>query len=306
MNKYYYCIDVGGTDIKGGIVDETYKIICLDKMSSSQIKNNEDLKFSVLNLMYILQEKSGLTISDASGLGIAFPGLVDGNFGIVKHLSNLNVSNYDIISELKKDIDIPIKIANDAELALIAEHKLGAGKGYNNIAMITLGTGVGLGLVVNGINLRSVLPYSSEYGHNKINLNGDELETLVSTKALTEQIKSAMRENPNSLMWQKYTFETASAKTVFDFKDEDGVAKKVFDTFISNLGRAIVNLFNVFTPELIVVGGGISKQGTNLTTPLENYVNKNILLHNIGIQSKIVPAKYLNEAGVLGARCLFD
>ena len=306
MKKYYYCVDVGGTDIKGGIVDESYKILCLDKISSAQIKKNDDLKNSILKIVFILQEKSGLIASGAAGLGIAFPGLVDGHLGIVKHLSNLNVSNCDIVSQLKKELDIPIKIANDAELALIAEQKLGAGKGYNNLAMITLGTGVGLGLFVNGINLRSVLPYSSEYGHNLINSNGDELESLVSTKALTEQIKSAMRENPDSQMWKNYSLETVSAKTVFDFKKTDNVAKQVFDTFISNLGRAIVNLFNVFTPEIIVVGGGISKQGTNLTAPLENFVNKKILLRNIGVKSKIVPAKFLNEAGVLGARCLFD
>ena len=305
MKKYYYCIDVGGTEMKGGIVDEDYKIICSDKISSSHVNTNKALKQAILNIVNILQEKSNLKVSSASGLGIALPGLVDGKHGKIKHLSNLKVSDYNVVADLKKEFSIDVKIANDAELALLAEHQHGAGKGCNNFALITLGTGVGLGLIVNGINLRSILPYSSEYGHNKINSNNDELESLVSTKALTEQIKIAMKNNPNSPMWSACNLETANAKVMFDFLEKDLTAKEVFNNYISNLGRAIVNIFNVFTPELIVVGGGISRQGKKLTMPLENFVNKNILVNNIGIKAKIVPAKFLNEAGILGARCLF-
>ena len=106
-------------------------------------------------------------------------------------------------------------------------------------------------------------------------------------------------------MWSKYNLETANGRTLFEFKDEDQSAKKVFDNYILNLGKAIANLINVFTPEIIVIGGGISKQGKNLTDPLENFVNQNILIKNIGIKSTIVPAKFQNEAGMIGARCLF-
>ena len=136
------------------------------------------------------------------------------------------------VKDLIKDINIPIKIANDAELALLAENKLGAGKGLENLALITLGTGVGLGLMINGKNLRSTLPFSSEYGHNLFNSAGDSLESLVSTKALTNKIKTAMSNNPQSKMWTKYNLDTATAKTLFDFKDEDEIAKELFNEFI--------------------------------------------------------------------------
>ena len=305
MKKYFYCLDVGGTEIKGGIVDENYNIVCSDKICSSHIKSNDDLKQSILKMIDILQGSSNLEISKSSGLGIALPGLVDGNLGIIKHLSNLNVNNHNIVEILQKELGVVVKIANDAELALIAEHKLGKGKGYNNFALITLGTGVGLGLVVNGVNLRSILPYAAEYGHNLIGSENVQLEHIFSTKALTDQIKQAMRDNPKSKMWSKYNLETANGRTVFDFKDEDDTAKLVFDNFISNLGRAIVNLVNVFTPEVILIGGGISKQGKNLTQPLENFVNDKTLISNIGLKTKIIPAKFLNEAGMIGARCLF-
>ena len=306
MNKYFYCIDVGGTDIKGGIVDESYKIICSNKIATGKIEKNDDLRKAILKIMQTLEASSKLEISKSSGLGIALPGLVDSNLGFIKHLSNIKVAKYNIVDVLEKELHIPVKIANDAELALIAEQRLGSGKGFNNFALITLGTGLGLGLVVNGINLRAILPYSSEYGHNLINSKNDSLESQVSTRALTEQIKTAMRENPDSKMWSRYTLETANGRTLFEFKDEDPAAKRVFDNYISNLGRAIVNIFNVFTPDVIVIGGGISRQGKNLTVPLENFVNEKILVKNINLKAKIVPATFLNEAGLIGARCLFN
>ena len=107
-------------------------------------------------------------------------------------------------------------------------------------------------------------------------------------------------------MWSKYNLDTANGKTLFDFMDEDDCAKQIFNNYISNLGRVLVNLYNILTPEVIVVGGGISKQGEKLTKPLEEFVNNNIFLKNIGMRAKIVPAKFLNNAGLLGARCLFD
>lgn len=305
MNKFYFCIDVGGTDIKGGIIDETYNVLCEDKISSYEIRTNGTLDKSILNIIKILEDKSGLQINSSSGLGIGLPGLVDDKK--IKYLGNLNLKEYDIIGKLKKKITVPIKISNDAEVALLAEQKIGAGKGYNNFALLTLGTGVGLGLVINGQNLRSILPFSCEYGHNLFMQDtSGNLEGMVSTRSLINQTRNAMQNNLNSKMWTKYNLENVSGKTVFDFKDIDETAKTVFDNYIKNLGVAIVNLYNIFTPEVIILGGGISKQGKNLTTPLENFVNENIFLKNIDKKVKIVTAKHQNNAGILGARCLFD
>ena len=306
MKTYFYCIDIGGTDIKAGIVDDKYNILFTDQISSSSINSKQQLKNSILAILSLLESKSQLELKHASGLGIGFPGLVNSELGIVEYLPNLGISKYNIIKDLIKDINIPIKIANDAELALLAENKLGAGKGLENLALITLGTGVGLGLMINGKNLRSTLPFSSEYGHNLFNSTGDSLESVVSTKALTNKIKTAMSNNPQSKMWTKYNLDTATAKTLFDFKDEDEIAKELFNEYISNLGRAVVNIYNILSPELILLGGGISKQGVKLTKPLEEFVNNHIFLKSIGKKIKIASAKFLNDAGILGARCLFN
>lgn len=305
MNNFYFCIDVGGTDIKGGIVDNDYNILFEEKISSYEIRTNGTLDKSILNIINLLEEKSGLQVNNSSGLGIGLPGLVDEKK--IKYLGNLNLREYDIIGKLQKTITVPIKISNDAELALLAEQKLGAGKGYNNFALLTLGTGVGLGLVINGQNLRSILPFSCEYGHNLTPQNTSGiLEEDISTRSLVNQTRNAMQNNLNSKMWTKYNLENVSGKTVFDFKDTDETAKSVFENYIRNLGIAIINLCNILTPDVIILGGGISKQGKNLTNPLENFVNENIFLKHVGMKVKIVTAKNLNNAGILGARCLFD
>ena len=305
MEKYFYCIDIGGTDIKAGIVDENYNILFSEKTSSSKITSNANLKSSIIEIIKTLENISNLKIDSASGLGIGFPGLVDPNLGFIEHLANLGIKKFNIVNELSSFVKIPIKIANDAELALLAEHNLGSGKSHNNFIMLTLGTGIGLGLMINGKNLRATLPYSSEYGHNIIDDQGTVLESQFSTKALTNKIKLAMKNHPNSKMWSSYNLDSANGKTLFDYKDTDPVAKSIFDDYIAGLGRIIVNLYNVLTPDLIVIGGGISKQGKQLTKPLETFVNKNIFLKVIGKKVKIVPAQFQNEAGILGARCLF-
>lgn len=306
MEKYYFCIDVGGTETKGGIIDEDNNIICQDKISSADIRKNGTLAESILELTKLLEIKSGLSIEKSQGLGIGLPGLIDSEKGIVKFMANLNIKEYDIVKRLKKFISIPIKIANDAELALIAEQKLGSGQAYKNFAMITLGTGVGSGLVIDGKPLRTALPFSCEIGHNFLDKHCENcIDSIASTRGLVNQTKQAMESHPESKMWSKYNLETVDGKTVFEFKDSDKIANDVFENFIQNLGTCITNLCNVFTPEAIIVGGGISRQDKKLTSPLETFVNNHIFLKNINYKVKVIPAKFLNDAGILGARCLF-
>lgn len=305
MKDYYFCIDVGGTDIKGGIVSKNNSILFTEKVKTQKSSDGKNLETCIFELIQKLELSSGLSAKNALGLGIGFPGLVDNKNGVLKFIPSLNIVEYNIVSNLEKTLEIPVKIANDAELALLAEQSLGSGKGYKNFALITLGTGVGSGLVINGKTLRSTLPYSCEFGHNFNDSYDNRLDRFVSTSALISQTQKAMQENPKTKMWSTYSLETVSGKTVFDYKDSDETAKKVFETFIKNLGTQIVNLCNVFSPEIIIIGGGISSQGEKLTKPLEDFVNANMFLKIIGRKIKITSAKFLNDAGFLGARCLF-
>lgn len=306
MTKYYFCFDVGGTDIKGGVIDEKNKIICKDKISSSSLFTDEKLENLILKLASNLENSSGFKLDNASGVAIAIPGLTDCKNGIIKNCSNLPLKNYDIVNKLSKKINSPVKIGNDAELALIAEQKLGSGKKFNNFALVTIGTGIGCGLVLDGKPLRSILPYSSELGHLLNYPNTTDTECSASTKALNNMTKQAMINNKNSKLWDKYTPETVNSKAIFEYLDSDETAKNVFCEFIDKLSTTIANLFTLFTPELIVVGGAISIQGDKLLKPLEKMINDKIFLKTIGIKTKLVPAKFLNDAGIVGGKCLFD
>lgn len=306
MTRYYFCFDVGGTDIKGGVVTENNKIVYKDKISSSSLFAGETLENLILKLAAILESGSGLRLDNADGVAVAIPGLTDCKNGIIKNCSNLPLENYKIVKKLEKHIATPIKIANDAELALIAEQRLGSGKRFNNFALVTIGTGIGCGMVLDGKPLRSILPYSSELGHILNYPNTTDSEYSASTKALNNMAKQAMLDNKSSKMWEKYTAETVNSKAIFEFMDTDETAKKVFDEFIDKLSTTIANLFTLFTPETIVIGGAISSQGDKLLRPLEKMINDKIFLKTIGIKTKLVPAKFLNDAGIIGGKCLFD
>lgn len=307
MSNYYYCIDVGGTDIKAGIVDESYNILCTTKTPTNIYFKSKSLADTLIQIIKELEKESGLDFQKAKGLGIGLPGLVDDNAGIVKFINCLELSNYNIRKEFEAFSKVPIHLANDAECATMAEYKIGAGQGYKNIAMLTLGTGIGSGLIINGTPLRSYMPFACELGHIKITASDDEsFEKLASTKALVNQTRQAMEFNLNSKMWTKYNLETVCGKTVFEFKDSDETAAAVFKNYISHLGTGITNIYNIFTPEIIIIGGGVSKQGKALIDPLTEYINERIFTRNINNKVKIVPAKHLNDAGILGARCLFN
>lgn len=307
MNKYYYCIDVGGTDIKSGIVDESHNILFTSKTPTNSYFKSESLSNTLINIIKDLETQSNLDFQKSSGLGIGLPGLIDDNTGVIKFINCLKLKNYNIKKALKSFTNVPVKLANDAECATLAELKIGAGKNYNNIAMLTLGTGIGSGIAINGKTLRSNMPFACELGHIKITENEEEsFEKLASTKALVNQTRQAMEFNLNSKMWEKYNLETVCGQTIFEYKDIDETAKNVFQNYINHLGTGIVNIYNIFTPEAIIIGGGISKQGNNLIKPLTEYVNARIFTRNIGDKVKIIPAKFMNDAGILGARCLFD
>ena len=307
MSKYYYCIDVGGTDIKAGIVDSENNIIARSKTPTKTYFEKSSLAETLFEIMKELEQTTNLLVNKASGIGIGLPGLVDDNAGVIKYINSLKIKNYNIKEDLKKYTDVPVRLANDAELATLAEFKLGAGKGHNNLAMLTIGTGIGSGIIVDGKPLRSSMPFACELGHISITQDENEsFERLASTKALVNQTREAMENNTSSKMWQTYTPETVSGRTVFEYKDIDQTAKDVFERYIRFLGTGVVTVYNIFTPEVIVIGGGVSGQKSALIKPLTEYVNSHIFTKNIGQKVKIISAKFMNDAGILGARCLFN
>jgi len=307
MNHYYFCFDIGGTDIKGGILDEHNNILYQDKIETQKSIQQSTLADVLLNFANQLAKTANVTVENCSGFGIGIPGLIDGNLGVIKYSACLNLKDYPLAKELKKHIKVPIKIANDAELATLAEMYYGNGKNRSSFALLTIGTGIGCGIVIKGVSIRQINPFACEFGHNFASFSNDvEYEQIASTKALILQTKEAMKQNKNSKMWTKYNLDSVCGETIFEFKDADETARQVFENYIKNLGDGIVNLYNTFAPQVIILGGGISAQKSKLTAPLETYVNKHIFTKNISNKVHITTSKFLNGAGLVGVKCLFN
>lgn len=312
-NNYYYCIDVGGTSIKGGIVDSENNILFSSWVKTRTFDGSISLAENIMTLVSNLEETSSLAVSKAKGLGVGVPGLISKN-GIVCRSANLNLNQYPLKAELEKLVTIPVKVANDACVAGLAENEFGAGQNYKNYLMLTLGTGIGGEIFVNGKPLRLTRSFSSEMGHIKITDRNIRcgcgefgcFESVASTIALEKQTRDAMQKNTSSKMWTKYNLETVCGKTVFEFKDEDKTASQVFKTYIKYLGTGIVNLINILSPEAIIIGGAISAQKDNLTIPLKDYVYSHIYARNERPLPEIINAKSSGNAGILGAKCLFN
>ena len=313
VRKYYIGIDLGGTFIKGGIVDDGGRIVFETKVPTESEKGPFGVTQNIAKLCKILVENCNLTTDDIVGVGMGVPGMIDSQKGEVVYSNNLKWEHFFIAEELKKLISLPVKIANDANVAALGESKFGCGKEYNNTVMLTLGTGVGGGAVINGKLFEGNCSAGTEFGHSVIVANGEQctcgrkgcLEAYTSATALIRDTKRAMINNRDSKMWEIADIEKVTGKTAFDYANDDESAKGVVDNYLEKLGIGITNIANVFRPEAIILGGGVCAQGDNLVKPLQSYLNEQIFAGNKGPKVKILIATLENSAGILGASALW-
>ena len=235
MDKFYVGVDIGGTNIKLGVIDSAGNIIKKSKFSIE-----DDTTFSVViakiidNINEII---SDIPIELVGGIGLGIPGLIDTKNGLVVCSGNLNWTNEDVLTPLKNAFSYPIKIVNDANVAALGEAKFGVGKAYSTSVFITLGTGVGSVIIIDGKIYDGNLGAGAELGHMVIEANGRPctcggwgcFEAYASATSLKEQTRLAMLENDDSLMWEIGGIENISGKTAFLYSDKDESAKKVVD-----------------------------------------------------------------------------
>ena len=312
MKQYFIGIDLGGTFIKGGIVDSEGNILVIDKIPTEVEKGNLKICENIANLTNSLIEKSGIQKSEIVGLGMGAPGMIDSKTGIIKCSENLYFENFPIAETLKKMTGFYVKVANDANVATLGEVKFGAAKNKENAIMITLGTGVGGGMVCNGTLVEGVEGAGAELGHTVIAMGGELCscgrrgcaEAYASATALIRETKKAMSAHKDSKMWSVGSLDNVNGKTSFDFAQTDPYAKTVVDNYIYSLATIIVNFANIFRPEAIIIGGGVCAQGDSLTVPLQKIVNEEIYGGDLGPEVPVVVAALGNSAGVLGAAAL--
>ena len=313
MGKFFIGIDLGGTFIKGGIVSSFGEILFSDSVKTQADLGNEKVTKNICYLITSLLEKSKMKKEDIVGVGVGVPGIIDSANGIAVCSHNLHFDNFEIKNKIEKETKLTVKIANDANLALLGETLFGAAKDCKNVVMLTLGTGVGGGAIVDGILLEGNKSAGAEFGHFVIACNGNKcscgrngcLEAYSSATALIQKTKDEMLKNKTSEMWQVGNLEKVNGKTAFDYANEDKTAKGIVDWYLKHLACGITNLCNIFRPKVFIIGGGISNQGEALIKPLQQLVDKEIFASEYTPKSKIVTAKLGNNAGVLGSVGLF-
>lgn len=311
MKKYCIGIDLGGTFIKGGVVDTDGNIIAFDKTPTQVEKGNLAICKNMASLIEMLITKANINREEIIGVGAGAPGMVDTKDGVLKCAENLLIENFPMAKTLKELTGFEVKMANDANAATLGEVKFGAAKNKENVVMLTLGTGVGGGIVCNGELVEGNEGAGAELGHTVIAMGGELCtcgrrgcaEAYASATALIRETKKAMKNHKDSKMWE-IGIDNVDGKTAFDFADTDKYAKEVVDNYIYALATIIVNFANTFRPDAIILGGGVCAQGDSLIKPLTEIVNKEIYGGELGPQVDVLVAELGNSAGVLGAAAL--
>ena len=311
--KYYLGIDLGGTFIKGAVIDSDAKILISDKVPTESELGSTYVINNIASLCESLIKKSGFQKPDFVGIGVGVPGIVESKTGRVTFADNIHWHDVPLVEKLERLLALPVKIGNDANLATLGELKFGIGKKYNSAVMLTLGTGVGGGIIVDGKIIEGNGGAGAELGHCVISVDGEPcacgrcgcLEAYASATALIRDTKRAMKKNPESLMWEIGSTDKVTGKTAFDYYDRDEAAREVVDRYIKMLSCGIINFANVFRPEIVILGGGVCAQGENLTRPLREILDKELFAKGLCPDVLLTVASLGNDAGSLGAAALF-
>ncbi len=313
---YYLGIDLGGTNIAIGLVDENLKLVLKDSVPTGAKRPINEIMDDMAALCISVVEKAGISFDEVASAGIASPGSIDPVNGYVRYANNISLRDYPMAEELIKRTPLEkVLLENDANAAALAEAKAGAGKGANAVIMITLGTGVGGGIVIGG-KLYSGFSYcGAELGHTVIEVGGRPcscgrkgcFEAYSSATGLINMTKEAMDQNKDSLMWQMMNKEgKVSGRTAFNAaKEGDASGQKVVDEYIKYLACGLANMINIFDPEILCIGGGVCNEGDNLLIPLKKEIWKEV--YGAATKTKFTEIKMAelgNDAGIIGAAAL--
>lgn len=307
--KLYIGIDFGGTSIKGGLVKDDGSILY---RSSVPTDSKEGVKKVIANIVSLIKDlEAHKDDNEIVGIGMGIPGLIDAKNGVVVVAGNLYWSDVHIVDELHKYFDYPIAITNDANAAALGEAKFGSGKSYKTSVFVTLGTGIGGGIVIDGKLYEGNKSAGGEIGHMIIHPHGEQCtcgnkgcwETYGSATAIIRETRRAMQAHKDSEMWKVGALEKVDGRTAFDYADIDEYAKKVVDEYIDNLSVGLINIANIFRPEVIIIGGGVANQGDTLILPLRELVKGGLFARSSGPNVDIILAT-LKHAGIVGAAAL--
>ncbi len=315
--KYYVGIDLGGTNIVAGVVDEAYNIIAKASTKTNCPRPEKEIAEDMAKMAVEAVANANLTFDDIEWIGIGTPGIANSKTGIIEYSNNLGFKDTPMVKYITEFIgrdDTPVYIENDANAAAYGEYVAGAAKGAKNAVCITLGTGVGGGIIINGKIYSGSNYAGAEIGHTVIEVDGAQcscgrkgcFEAYSSATGLIRMSKEAMEMFPDSIM-NKMAEEKGkvTARTSFDaMRAGDKPAKDVVDKYIKYLAAGITNTINIFQPDILCIGGGVCNEGDPLLLPMKELVAKEVYTRNSPKNCEIVIAKLGNDAGIIGAAFL--
>lgn len=306
----YIGVDLGGSFIKSGLLNAEFNLLYKQSLKTPKNSNPYKLCKAISGLIFSMLNNTKTKLSSISGIGIACPGVTDGEKGLLIYPPNLNFRDFNITDEMKKYVNIPIHIENDANCSAICQfYKASKLRDISNMVLITIGTGIGGGIIIDK-KLYKGSGFGGEIGHMKISLNGKKcscnqkgcFEAYASISALIKQTKSAAKKFPHSGLaeFTKNKRNKIDGKTAFNFaKQNDPAAKYVLEKYIGEyLATGISNIINIFSPQAIYISGGISNEADFLTLPLKKAVRQKILLNS---SCEILICDDFNDAGIIGA-----
>ncbi len=306
MKKYCFGVDVGGTTVKLGYFDTEGTLLDKWEIPTRTEGNGEAILPDIAASILAKMEEKGLQKEEVAGVGIGVPGPVDGAGTIYKAV-NLGWGVFNIKNELEGILNMPVEAGNDANVAALGEMWMGGGKGYRNLVAVTLGTGVGGGIIADEKIFSGVTGAAGEIGH--IHVMDDETEVCgCGNKGCLEQYTSATGvvrlanrrlakdDKPSTLRG----LEKVTAKDVFDaVKEGDELAIEVAEQFGAILGKGLAVIASVINPEIFVIGGGVSKAGTILLDFIQKNYTPYVFHGSRGV--KFALATLGNDAGIYGA-----
>lgn len=306
MKKYGFGVDVGGTTCKIGFFETTGALLDKWEIKTDTTDNGKYILDNIANALRGKLEEKGISLDEVQGIGIGIPGPVNSK-GIVDVCVNLGWKNVDVSAELSAKMDgIPVKAGNDANVAALGEMWQGGGKGHQDVVMVTLGTGVGGGIIIGGKVVAGAHGAGGEIGHIIMDTEEEEacgcgckgcLEQYSSATGVVRLAKRRLAKEHEETTLD--SLEAITAKDVFDaYKAGDKIAAEVVDKFASILGRALGKIARVVDPEIFVIGGGVSKAGQPLADAVQKAYEADVF--SVLKQTEFALAELGNDAGIYG------
>ena len=308
-------IDIGGTSIKGAGITKEGKVL---KVFSMPVVKGDSQDATINKLIEAINnyiKEQGFKKEEILGIGLGVPGVMDTKAGVITYSNNLQWYDLPIVDLIEKGTGLKVKITNDANAAALGEAKYGAGKKYKNIIMITLGTGVGGGIIIDGKIFEGNLGKGAELGHSVLVLDGEQcscgrkgcFEAYASATALIRDTKRAMDKNKKSKCWEiSEKLGKVDARVAFEAERAgDEVGHQLVENYVKYLGEGCLNYFNIFRPEALILSGGIANEGEYLLSRLRKYFED----RNYGFQGTpkvdLLVSELGYDSGKIGAGALF-